>query len=83
MKEEFAYMDNNQVKNLVPLPKGVKLVGCKWVFKPKRNSKDEAKRYKAKLIARNSKIEVGWYKGKLVAKGFIEKQGIDTKRLLL
>jgi len=52
MKEEMTSMAKNQVWDLVELPKGVSIVGCKWVFKTKRDSKGNVKRYKARLIAK-------------------------------
>nr|GEU62661.1 alpha-1,4 glucan phosphorylase L-2 isozyme, chloroplastic/amyloplastic [Tanacetum cinerariifolium] len=36
---------------IVQTPKGVKLVGYKWVFVRKRNKKNEIMRYKARLVA--------------------------------
>ena len=43
------------------MPEGFKLVGCKWVFKTKRDSKGNVERYKARLVA----------------KGYTQKDGID------
>jgi Reverse transcriptase (RNA-dependent DNA polymerase) len=43
------------------LPSSSKKVGCKWIFKIKRDSKDKIERYKARLVA----------------KGFTQKEGID------
>ncbi|KAI5333285.1 hypothetical protein L3X38_023416 [Prunus dulcis] len=54
-------MKNNQVWDLVELPKGVKPVGCKWVFKTKKDSTGNIERLKARLVA----------------KGFTQKEGID------
>ncbi|RVW28694.1 Retrovirus-related Pol polyprotein from transposon TNT 1-94 [Vitis vinifera] len=39
MKDEMKSMKDNGVWNLVELPKGVKPIGCKWIFKTKRDSK--------------------------------------------
>ena len=33
MNEEYKFMQDNKVLELVPLPKGVKPIGCKWIFK--------------------------------------------------
>ena len=33
--DEIDSMANNQVLDLVELPKGAKTIGCKWVFKLK------------------------------------------------
>ena len=63
MKEELKSMDDNKVWDLVELPKGSKRVGCKWVFKTKRDSKGNVERYKARLVA----------------KGFTQKDDIDYK----
>uniref|UniRef100_A0A2P2MWM4 Retrovirus-related Pol polyprotein from transposon TNT 1-94 n=1 Tax=Rhizophora mucronata TaxID=61149 RepID=A0A2P2MWM4_RHIMU len=63
MKEEMKLMDVNQIWELVELPEGSKRVGYKWVFKTKRNSKGNIKRYKARLVA----------------KSFTQRDGIDYK----
>ena len=63
MNEEIKSMKDNDVWDLVPLPKGMKPIGCKWIFKTKRDSKDEVERYKARLFA----------------KGYTQKEGIDYK----
>ena len=38
--------------DLVELSKSKKLIGYKWVFKTKRDSKDNVERYKARLVAK-------------------------------
>lgn len=52
MKEELKIMDDNNVWDLVDLPKGSKWVGCKWIFKTKRDSKGNIERYKARFVAK-------------------------------
>ncbi|WJZ95338.1 hypothetical protein VitviT2T_014114 [Vitis vinifera] len=52
MKDEMNSMVNNQVWDLVELPKGAKVIGCKWVFKTKRDSSGNIERYKARLVAK-------------------------------
>ena len=38
-KDEMKSMQDIDIWNLVELPKGVKPIGCKWIFKTKRDSK--------------------------------------------
>ena len=61
MKDELESMDQNEVWDLFELPEGYKKVGCKWVYKTKRDTKGNIERFKARLVA----------------KGFIKKEGID------
>ncbi|RVW44023.1 Retrovirus-related Pol polyprotein from transposon TNT 1-94 [Vitis vinifera] len=39
MEEELKSMKDNEVWDLVELPKGIKTIGCKWIFKTKHDSK--------------------------------------------
>jgi hypothetical protein len=61
MKEEMESMAKNQVWDLVNLPKGAVAIGCKWVYKTKRDASGNVERYKARLVAN----------------GFTQKEGID------
>eukprot|EP00253_Pinus_taeda_P018477 PITA_18477 len=61
MKDEMMALNKNGTWDLVELPKGRKIVGCKWVFKLKRGVNDTEDRYKARLVA----------------KGFSQKAGIE------
>jgi len=38
MKDEMDSMSSNPVWDLVELPNGVKTIGCRWVFKTKKDS---------------------------------------------
>ncbi|RVW24315.1 Retrovirus-related Pol polyprotein from transposon TNT 1-94 [Vitis vinifera] len=67
MNEEYKSMQDNKVWELVPLPVGTKPIGCKWIFKTKRDSNGNVERYKARLVA----------------KGFTQKEGINFKRDLI
>ena len=44
MKDEMKSMQDNDVWNLVELPKGMKPIGCKWIFKTKKDSKGNVER---------------------------------------
>ncbi|KAK4412129.1 Retrovirus-related Pol polyprotein from transposon TNT 1-94 [Sesamum alatum] len=51
MKTEDS-MNENQVLTLVEPPKGVKSVGCKWVYKRKLGINGEVTTFKARLVAK-------------------------------
>ena len=61
MKDEMDSMASNGVWALVELPNIVKAIGCKWVFKTKKDSLGNIERYKVRLVA----------------KGFTQKEEID------
>jgi hypothetical protein len=61
MEDEMRSMSANKVWDLEEIPKGARLVGCKWVYKVKYDSEGNIEKYK----------------GRLVAKGFTQREGID------
>ena len=61
MKDELNSMAQNEVWDLVQLPHGFKSIGCKWIYKVKRDQKGNIQRYKSRLVA----------------KRFTQKEGID------
>ena len=61
MSDEFNALLCNETWTLVPFHPSQNLVGCKWVFRIKRNSDGSIERYKARLVA----------------KGFHQRPGID------
>jgi histone deacetylase 1/2 len=63
MLDEFNALLHNGTWDLVPPSSSPNLVGCKWVFRIKRNSDGTVDRYKARLVA----------------KGFHKRPGIDYK----
>ncbi|CAL9000577.1 unnamed protein product [Prunus brigantina] len=63
MREELKALDENQTWSIVKLPKGKKVVGCRWVYKTKFNSDGSIERHKARLVA----------------KGFTQTFGVDYK----
>ena len=54
-------MSDNDVWELVDLSKGYKPIGCKWVFRTKRDNKGNVEIYKARLVS----------------KGYTQQEGID------
>ena len=65
MNEEMNSIVKNDTWELVPLPKGHKPIGVKWVYKKKMNSQGEIEKYKARLVA----------------KGYSQKAGIDYEEV--
>nr|ABA97864.1 transposon protein, putative, unclassified [Oryza sativa Japonica Group] len=61
MKDEMKSMKINDVWDLEELPKGTKIVGCKWVYKTKYDSRGNTEKFKARLVA----------------KGFMQRERID------
>ncbi|GJU20580.1 putative RNA-directed DNA polymerase [Tanacetum coccineum] len=52
MKSEIQSMYDNQVWNLVDTTPGLKIVGCKWIFKKKTDMDGKVNTYKARLVAK-------------------------------
>ena len=52
MKDEMKSMEDNGVWDLIELPIRSKPIGCKWIFKTKRDSNGNVERYKAHLVAK-------------------------------
>ena len=61
MKSEMKSLEEHSTWKLVNMPPGKKAVGCKWVFRIKRNPSGEVIKFKARLVA----------------KGFTQRPGID------
>ena len=51
MEDEMRSMNSNKVWDLQEISKEAKTVGCKWVYKTKRDSKRNIEIYKARLVA--------------------------------
>ena len=64
MNEEYKSMQDNQVQDIVSLPEGNKLIGCKQIFKTKRDSEGNVERYDTRHVA----------------KGFTQREDIDFYR---
>ena len=52
MNLEMESMHFNSVWELVDLPEGVKPIGCKWIYKRKRDSTGKVQTFKARLVAK-------------------------------
>ena len=52
MEEEMRALTSNETWDLVDAPKGVKPIGCRWVYKVKYNTDGSVNRYKARLVAK-------------------------------
>ena len=52
MKSEMDSMSENQAWTLVDPPKGIKHIGCKWVFKKKMDMEGKVVTYKPRLVAK-------------------------------
>ena len=61
MNEEMEALQKNATWELVPLPKGMKPIGCRWVFTVNLKPDGSIDRYKAQLVA----------------KGYAQRYGID------
>jgi hypothetical protein len=61
MDEKIKAIEKNNTWELTNIPKEQKPIGVKWVFKAKKNAKEEIKRYKARLVV----------------KGYSQRPGID------
>ncbi|KAK0584939.1 hypothetical protein LWI29_021160 [Acer saccharum] len=61
MQSKIEFMFKNKIWSLVDLPKGIKPIRCKWVYKRKRGMDGNVETFKTRLVA----------------KGYTQKEGID------
>ncbi|GFX67838.1 retrovirus-related Pol polyprotein from transposon TNT 1-94 [Trichonephila clavipes] len=59
MKEEINVMKERDVWELVPAPQDSKVIGCRWVYTLKTDSKGIICRYKARLVAKGHNQQKG------------------------
>ena len=65
MDLEIEAIERNGTWELIDLPKGMKKIGVKWVFKTKLNENGEVDKCKAQLVA----------------KGYAQQHGIDYTKV--
>ncbi|KAK4407825.1 Retrovirus-related Pol polyprotein from transposon TNT 1-94 [Sesamum angolense] len=74
MKSQMDSMSSNQVWTLVDRPKGVRPVGCKWVYKRKIGADREVTTFKARLVAKGYTQRLGMDVTMAFLNGFIEEE---------
>ncbi len=52
MRDEMQAVCHNGVWELLELPTGCKPIGCKWVYKTKRDFKGNIERFNARLVTK-------------------------------
>ncbi|KAH9307124.1 hypothetical protein KI387_043796 [Taxus chinensis] len=79
MQDEYSSLVKNNTWELVPLPKGKKLVRCKWVYKTKYEADGLVEKYKVRLVAKGySQVE-----GVDYSENFAPVTKMDYVRLIL
>lgn len=59
LDEEYDSLITNKTWKLMKAPEDAKIIGCKWVFKLKRDEEGKAVRHKARLVALGYNQEYG------------------------
>lgn len=49
--KEISVLEKTGTQEFAELPKGKKAIGCKWIYKVKKNADGSIERYKARLVA--------------------------------
>lgn len=65
MEQELEAIEKNETWQLTELPPGKKVIGLKWVFKLKKDTKGQIIKYKARVVA----------------KGYVQRQGVDFEEI--
>ena len=61
MKAEISALENDKTWEVVSLPQGQKVIGCRWVYKVRYRTDGHIERYKARFVA----------------KGYSQREGLD------
>lgn len=59
MNQELQALEANGAWNIVDLPKGKHVIGCKWIYKIKYKSDGSVEKYKARLVALGYRQQCG------------------------
>ncbi|GBM63704.1 hypothetical protein AVEN_147636-1 [Araneus ventricosus] len=51
MEEELGVLKERNVYDIVQQPQNTKVIGCRWIFKLKQDSKGTVQKYQARLVA--------------------------------
>jgi len=65
MKKEIEVIEKNKTWELIDLPKGVKPIGLKWLYKTKFRENGETDKFKARLVV----------------KGYVQQYGLDYTKV--
>ena len=60
MEVKLESMYFNEVWELVKVPKGIKLIGCKWAYKRNKGVDGRVKTYKARLVVKGYSKKLGF-----------------------
>ncbi|XP_070044864.1 uncharacterized mitochondrial protein AtMg00820-like [Nicotiana tomentosiformis] len=59
MTKEFEALHVNHTWDLVPLPAGKKVIGCRWVYKVKHKADGSIERFKDRLVVKGNTQQEG------------------------
>ncbi|GKV30830.1 hypothetical protein SLEP1_g39605 [Rubroshorea leprosula] len=76
MEEEMESLHKNKTWDLVQLPEGRKAIGCRWIYKLKKDSEGNIERYKARLMIKGVVLA-------FVASLDLELEQLDVKTAFL
>lgn len=60
VNKELDSLESNNTWTLVNAPRNVNVIGCKWIFKLKRDSSGNISKYKARLVAKRCAQSKGY-----------------------
>lgn len=60
MEEKLIALKRTNTRSLVPMTFVTNVIGCKWVYKVKRNSDGNIQRFKARLVGKGYNQKAGF-----------------------